>query len=257
MIQLSSKTRRFFPEIKATAQSEGLYKSIVVLANRVRRGMTRRVRFYFCYYFNKFLRSRATFRFQGKRYRYFVHKYNATWRNERSIEIPIVESMMHETRGDVLEIGNVISHYFKAKHDIVDKYERAEGVTAQDVTEIQTTKRYDLIVSISTLEHVGWDEKPDHSEHVDDPEKILKAISRLCTLLKPHGKIVVTLPLGYNPYLDNLLKTRRLKFDRQFFMKRAFCGCKWVEGTWNEVKAIGFNMQVPTANALLIGIFEN
>ena len=138
MILLSSKTRRFFPEIKATAQSEGLYKSIAVLANRVRRGMTRRVRFYFCYYFNKFLRSRATFRFQGKRYRYFVHKYNATWRNERSIEIPIVESMMHETRGDVLEIGNVISHYFKAKHDIVDKYERAEGVTAQDVTESRT-----------------------------------------------------------------------------------------------------------------------
>jgi hypothetical protein len=54
-------------------------------------------------------------------------------------------------------------------------------------------------VSISTLEHVGWDEM------TREPMKILKAIENLKNLTNPKGKIVVTLPLGYNPELDRLL----------------------------------------------------
>ena len=57
------------------------------------------------------------------------------------------------------------------------------------------------IVSISTMEHVGWDETPR------DPKKIPLALENLTTrCLAPGGEIVVTLPIGYNTYLDKLLK---------------------------------------------------
>jgi hypothetical protein len=60
-----------------------------------------------------------------------------------------------------------------------------------------------LIVSISTLEHVGWDEEDKN------PVKVLQAIEILKSLLAPLGKIVVTLPLGYNPIIDDYLKKVR------------------------------------------------
>ena len=56
------------------------------------------------------------------------------------------------------------------------------------------------IVSISTIEHVGWDETPRGLN------KIPLALENLTGCLASGGEIVVTLPLGYNAYLDKLLK---------------------------------------------------
>ncbi len=70
-----------------------------------------------------------TFEFQGNTYKYFYHWYNTTWNNERAVEIPIVCKIINENIEDnILEIGNVLSHYFNIEHDIVDKYEKADGV---------------------------------------------------------------------------------------------------------------------------------
>ena len=81
--------------------------------------------------------------------------------NERSIEVPIVMEIVNQNKGKrILEIGNVLSNYYKVSHDIVDKYEKAPNVINQDVVDFKTNEKYDLIVSISTLEHVGWDEEP-------------------------------------------------------------------------------------------------
>jgi hypothetical protein len=256
-ILVNGKIQRYRLEIEGVAKSKGLLAAIVFVTNRIRRRVANKVRLYFWYNYNRLLKSRAMFLFQGDKYHYFFNSYNMTWRNERAVEIPIVKRILQETKGDVLEVGNVLSHYFDVKYDIVDKYERAKGVIHQDVTEIQTSKRYDLIISISTLEHVGWDENPDHSAFIDDPEKILKALTKLRSLLKRHGKIVITVPLGYNPHLDDLLKNGKLKVDQMFFMKRGSRGDKWIQATWNEVKTVGFNIKVPTANAILIGIVEN
>ena len=71
------------------------------------------------------------------------------------------------------------------------------------------------IVSISTIEHVGWDETPR------DPNKIPRALENLTTrCLAPGGEIVVTLPIGYNTYLDKLLKELEKKGieTRTFFI---------------------------------------
>jgi hypothetical protein len=74
------------------------------------------------------------------------------------IEVPIIYEMVKEAEAygqKVLEVGNVLSHYFHVNHDIVYKYEKAKGVINEDVINFRLPKKYDLIISISTLEHMG------------------------------------------------------------------------------------------------------
>lgn len=158
--------------------------------------------------------------------------------------------------GSILEVGNVLSHYFLFNHDIVDKYEKAEGVVNEDVTKITFSKKYDLIISISTLEHVGWDEDPKKQIMLNENQKIRQAIDKLRTLLNPGGRIVVTVPVGYNPNLDFLLKSEKTIFDKLFCLKRISNDNKWVETTWKEIENSKFNKPFPFANGLVIGIIE-
>ena len=252
-----SKTRGFLQKIKNKAREKGFLSVVVAGAKRIRRMVNNWFRNSFFYYSNRIFNSRRTFVFREKRYRYFYHKYNTTWRNERAVEIPIVRHIMQETTGEILEVGNVLSHYSETNHVIVDKYERAEGVLTQDITEIQTSKKYDLIISISTLEHVGWDENPVNHNLVNAPEKILQALSKMRELLKPKGIIFVTVAIGYNPYFDKFLKNGTVGFGKQFFMKRTHKGSGWVEAEWEEIKNAKFNRQIPAANAIIIGLVEN
>jgi len=86
-----------------------------------------------------------TFVFDGTAYPYFYHPYNNTQRNERSIEVPIIWDQVCRSReGAILEIGNVLSHYFDVSHMIVDKYEVAPGVANIDVVDLDQTPRFDL-----------------------------------------------------------------------------------------------------------------
>jgi hypothetical protein len=138
---------------------------------------------------------RGKFIFQGKVYHYFYHPYNCTYRNERAVEIPICWEIVKDARNKgqkILEVGNVLSHYFHVDHDIVDKYEKAIGIINEDVCNFKSSKKYYLIISISTLEHVGFDEEPR------DPCKVLRAIENLKSLLAVGGKMVATFPVGYS-----------------------------------------------------------
>jgi hypothetical protein len=120
-------------------------------------------------YFKTFKHSK--FAFNGQNFSYFYHWYNKTWRNERAVEVPIIWNIVKKyKRKRILEVGNVLSHYYPIRHEILDKYEKAPGVINLDVVDFKPAKKYDLIISISTLEHVGWDEKPK------EPKKVYKLL---------------------------------------------------------------------------------
>src|SRR2546430_9278756 len=61
---------------------------------------------------------------------------------------------------------------------------------------------YDLIVSVSTLEHVGYDEDPR------EPDKAARAVRNLLGLLAPGGTMLATIPIGHNRDLDDALMGR-------------------------------------------------
>ena len=202
------------------------------------------------------LKPPGTFTLQGQTYHYFYHHRSTTWKNERAVEVPIILEKIQSCRGGrILEVGNVLSNYVHFQHDIVDKYDKeADGVINQDVVDFQPSEneKYDLIVSISTIEHVGWDETPR------DPKKIPLALENLTNkCLAPGGEIVVTLPIGYNAYLDKLLKEDKKRFTEQYYLKRISDDNKWIEvGGGGNPREAKYNTPFPYANVLVIGIIK-
>jgi SAM-dependent methyltransferase len=191
-------------------------------------------------------RAAGVFVFRGQAYRYFHHEYNATSLNERIVEIPIAKRLLRDYRGRrILEIGNVLSHYGMRGHTVVDKYERARGVINVDVVDFTTEDRFDLIVSISTLEHVGWDEE------VRDPGKIPRALEHLRRLLAPGGRLVMTFGAGYNEDLDALLASQRLPLTDVAYMKRVSADNTWEETSHACALAARYDEPFPYANALV------
>ncbi len=200
---------------------------------------------FYCTFFKK---KKNPFKFQGKYYNYFYRLYNCTCLNERQVEVPIVWEMVKANKGKkILEIGNVLSHYFNFPHDILDKYELADEVINQDVVDFSPSQKYDLIISISTLEHVGWD------EDIKNPEKILMAINNLKKCLTEGGKMIVTFCLGYNPEIDKLLEEGKLGFTEQYFLKK-ISRDEWLECSQKEAMAVKYDKFHYTARGLAIGI---
>jgi len=195
-------------------------------------------------------RSRkATFTFDGHVYPYFRHNYNVTWLNERCIEIPIMREVIAHSRGArMLEVGNVLSCYDRTlKHTVIDKYETPSrpDFYAEDAETFTRGAPYDLIVSISTLEHVGWDETPK------DTGKISRTIRHLRSLLKPKGELVFTAPVGYSPPLDEVIDEGDGFISRRC-LKRVSALNEWEETDWASVKGSSFHSPYPFANALAV-----
>lgn len=192
--------------------------------------------------------GRQTFRFAGGRYEYFCHPYNTTWRNERAVEVPIALRALHGVDpAETLEVGNVLRHYGALQHQVVDKYEPDPAIENADIVDFDPGRQFSLVVSISTLEHVGWDEAPR------DPPKVLRAFERLDTLLAPGGLLLVTLPVGYNPHLDRYLREGQVRFDEMRYIERVSARNLWVERNVSAAWERAYGAPYEAANGLLIG----
>lgn len=198
--------------------------------------------------------TRSTFRIAETSYSYAVHPHNHTWANERAVELPVVyEHLRRQNRGRVLEIGNVLSNYFPVDHPIVDKYERhgTSHVLNIDILDYPEDTTYDLIISISTLEHIGWNEQPR------DPQKVLDVLSKIRRLLRHGGRAVITLPIGYNTDLDAALRDRRARFSRMSCLRRVSRQNEWIETTFDDVLTCRYHAPFPYANGVVIGVIEH
>ncbi len=201
--------------------------------------------------YRKLFYQKERFTFKQKSFECFWHPYNPTWRNERAVEIPIAKEMLKKYPAtEVLEVGNVLSHYFPVQHMILDKYEQGRNVVNKDVVDFSSEKPFQLIVAISTIEHIGWDESPR------EKGKHRKAINHLRSLLAPGGVLFVTAPIGQNHDLDADLAAGNLNFDEYYFYKR-LSKEKWGESTHEEVKNTQYNTPYRAANAFWIGIARN
>jgi len=202
-------------------------------------------------YHGAFFRQPKAFLFQGKIYHYLYHRYGEAWNSERTVEVPIVQEVVQQYHGrKVLEVGNVLSHYFPVCHTVLDKYEKVPGVINEDVVDFRPPDSYDLIVSISTLEHVGYDESPR------DDSKFWRAIENLKRLLARDGVMIITLPIGYNRNVDDLLKEKRELFTRISYLKRISRNNEWMEVSWDEIKDVKFEFPFPYANGVAVCVFE-
>jgi hypothetical protein len=197
-----------------------------------------------------FFRSRKSFVFDGKRLKYFYSGEGAF--SERGIEIPIINHFLHTNKKKkVLEIGNVLNLYKKHNSDVIDKYEEAENVINQDIINYKPKIKYNLAVSISTLEHVGWDEIPKN------PKNFFKAIQNIRkNCLKKGGRLIFTVPIGYNQYMDRILKNNKIKLYKKYFFKRISLNNQWVLTNEKEAFSKKYNFPYECANAIMLGILK-
>jgi SAM-dependent methyltransferase len=188
----------------------------------------------------------GTFTVDGEDYTYFHHVHRWTWLTERAVEIPIALRSLEASGERVLEVGNVLSHYVDVGHRVVDKYEQGPGVVARDVLEIEPDGDYDLILSISTIEHVGWDELPR------DPAKALAAVDHLRGLLAPQGRLLLTLPVAYHPGLDDALRSGSLTPDRIVALRRDEKANRWRQVEPADVWDSGYDWLLYSALGLVV-----
>ena len=191
---------------------------------------------------------RHGFAFRGQRHRFHVAQYNATWLNERQVELPLALRAVRDARGRrVLEVGNVLAHYGRIRHAVVDKYERHAAARNEDFLE-HAGGPYDLVVSVSTFEHIGWDE-PDR-----DAAKFRVALGHARRLLAPGGRLLVTVPLGYNPAVDAFVLAPPPGYEVGF-LRRTGPG----PGEWEEAAGVDpadHPYGVGCANASAIAVIE-
>ena len=197
------------------------------------------------------MRNAGTFSLRGREYSYFYHPYNLTWADERIVEIPVArEFLSGRPAGAVLEVGNVLSHYFDVRHDIVDKYENADGVINEDATVFNPGRKYDLIVSVSTLEHVGMS---GTSGTAGTAGKVRGAIDNLRSLLAPGGEMMFTAPLGCNEELDDIALNGRIPDCDLAFLERMPGTNEWYEAPRDSLGAPGYDRGLRCANVVVIG----
>lgn len=99
-------------------------------------------------------------------------------------------------------------------------------------------------------EHVGWHESPR------DDTKIPKALENLKSLVKPGGKIIITVPIGQNPVLDDLVRKRSIEFDRQYYMKRVSKSNLWIETSEEEAYCLKYGSPYRDGNAIMIAFIS-
>ncbi|MBN1645247.1 hypothetical protein JW851_04415 [Candidatus Woesearchaeota archaeon] len=197
-----------------------------------------------------FFRGRKSFIFDEKRLKYFCSGDAAF--SERVIEIPLITHFLRINKKKiVLEIGNVLNSYKNYTSYVVDKYEKAKRVINEDIIDYNPKIKCDVAVSISTLEHVGWDERPKNSKNF---LKAIKNIRKNC--LKKGGQLIFTVPLGYNTYMDYILKHNKIRLHKKYFFKRISLNNQWILTSEKEAFSKKYNFPYECANAIMLGILQ-
>lgn len=188
------------------------------------------------------------FEWWGEELEYADFDYNTTRLNERAVELPIAQQWLRYSGGRVMEVGNVLSHYYTdlPERTVVDRYEVADGVSNVDVFDVSSEWHH--IVSISTLEHVRWDEEPR------EWGGSRRAIEHLTGLLSVRGRMLITVPLGCNEPLDEWLLDGDTGVRRACTLVRA--GNEWVEGKWVQTEKPvwrSYGIDHPWAGSVWVG----
>ena len=86
---------------------------------------------------------------------------------------------------------------------------------------------------------------------------MLKALENLRSLLAPEGRLVVTIPLGYNPSLNRMIDEGRTSFAERAYLKRNPSRNIWREVRAEEARNPHYDRQAYAPHKLLVGIMEN
>jgi SAM-dependent methyltransferase len=138
--------------------------------------------------------------------------------DERIVEFPWVLSRLSNSGATLLDAGSTLNHEFVLSHAILKQKdiiictyhpetpsfpEKRIGYVYQDLRELPFRNEwFDEITCISTLEHIDMDntmygyDRPNNSNLTLKSYEYLKAVAEMSRVLKPGGKILITVPYG-------------------------------------------------------------
>lgn len=226
---------------------------------------------------NKIIKWPSSFTFKEKKLKYnFSNLYQGT---ERVVEIPVVVDFIKNLNIDkkrILEVGNTLSQFQNLYSEIdiksrriVDKFEVADGVENLDIMTLPASEKYDIIFSISTMEHVGQEYRGPNTPP-RDLEAPLKAIVKIYDLLNIGGKALISVPFGKltdglfyiqfsKEYLNLLVHKYNIPREalNNFFLKRTALQINndnpkqvWIEAQENEFDDVYYNHPYTYANGI-------
>lgn len=188
------------------------------------------------------------FQFNNETYEYF-----GTINSPRTIEIPIAWREVSKHPVDkVLEVGYVLSMWYDTHFEVIDKYEKRSNdsnLKNIDIVDFSPDKKYDLVVCISTLEHIG-----EGAREGNIKDKPFQAVETMKNLLSDDGLLLVTFPVGWSRFLEQ--RWVRFGFAKTFFMKRISEDNEWVETNCGDALKQEWGKPFPCANALIVGYYS-
>ncbi len=201
-----------------------------------------------------------SFTLNNKEYKYYVH--SSSWATERIVEVAVAKRYINENKNKkILELGNVLFQFIDITWDVVDKYEKGKDVINEDIIGYKPKEKYDLIVSVSTIEHIGFNEDVGAGEKPEDFTDNNKSIDAINSLkencLNTNGTLIITVPLGYNKEMDKKILENNLGLSEVYFLKRISRLNIWKEISKEEIISPRYNYPFPCANYICVGIYRS
>jgi hypothetical protein len=143
-----------------------------------------------------------TFQFAGHRLYYFFHHHNCGWPphkcTERTVELAVANRWLDGVEGAVWEIGAVTPYYWPGRVSaVIDPADGHRLVThQQSMFDLDLTGR--VVLSISTLEHIGSGEYGLEQSIDGAPQALQKIFAE-------SPRFLVTFPVGCNKALDQFV----------------------------------------------------
>jgi hypothetical protein len=154
----------------------------------------------------------------------WLHTESREW-TERDVELPWAAAILERAQGRILEVGNATQRVCPApEREIVCRWDIIGGILPvyrSDILDWQNGP-YDLILSVSTLEHVGHDD-----EEEQNPQKAQRAIEHCLGLLAPGGEMHFTVPCGYHEALQSYVLGR--EWSELHLLERFSRSGDWLE----------------------------
>lgn len=174
------------------------------------------------------------FEFGSKKYEYRRDDLQCQL-GERCVEVPIALDILRQFKGrNIIEVGNVLRKYDSSlDHLVIDRHEKGDCLNV-DVVTYEPEQKPDLIISISTVEHIGYDMGEE-----DNPDKLIQFFEWANRVLPVGGEFIFTFPIGYNPFLDAIVKDKdklgTMYFTRKQAMRRVSDDNLWEQSIvdWN------------------------
>lgn len=179
--------------------------------------------------------------------------------SERIVEIPFVHRHLpYPFRGRLLDVGYRESEIvYQAASlgfdtwgiDIRPPVHRYPGVhyITDDVCRYSFPSNFfDVVIALSTVEHIGLN---IYGNRIADPNGDLHAVQAIAKMLKPNGRLILTVPFGrrgqtswYRVYdhqrLLTLLKQAGLRLDTEEYWFQRAETLAWQPGSWKKVEQV-------------------